>query len=334
MKKPILMALSLNMLFLASCDAGIFKPPTLKIVVEAKNEEGDPVKMVNVVMAGSTSTPSSARREASGFTDADGHYTATIATMDGNVKVRSFFTKGYYKCGNEITVGQKSPNDLSMLATGKWDEGEKTVPLLMRPIKTPVSMYVKKVFLVFPNPGQWTGYDLEIGDWVAPYGKGKVSDLEFAGAGMWESSVEYDGTLTMRIPGEGNGIQVFEMPAGYQRCQFKSPYEAPEDGYLKEWSWRKTRASKGRQFSEITDESFPNRMFIFRVRAEVDEWGRVIKAQYGKIYGPVESLVGNHGKGHVAFTHYLNPDYTRNLEFDPKKNLFPQNPRTDPEYKP
>ena len=328
MKKLLITGLlTINLLFMSACGAQTSMIPSLKIIVEAKDENGEPVPMVNVVMAGSTSTPGS-RREAFGDTDANGRFSAIIATMDGNVKVRSFFTKGYYKCGNEVTVGQKTPNDLSMLKTGKWSDDEQIVPLLMRPINNPVPMKVKKVTESIPIKNEWVGYDLETGDWVMPHGKGQVADIELYSEGTVESTVEYNGKTTMRFPGFGNGIQSIDLLRGYQRCEFQSPYEAPEDGYFRQWEWNDIRRTKGLQFSEITDESFPSRMFVFRIRTEMDNYGRVIRAMYGKIYGPVHFGVrgsDNKGtRGSINLTYYLNPDYTRNLEYDPKQNLFTQ----------
>jgi hypothetical protein len=324
----------------------VLKTPKAQVIVEVAEDDGTPVPAAKVNLAASLSTTGGDRSK-DGFTGTDGRISLTVSSVDGQVKGAAS-KRGYYTTDTAwISLQSGGSDQFKPLKEGKWGENGRLLKIPLRPIKNPVPMYVKNVFLVFPNPGQWTGYDLEVGDWVAPYGKGRVSDLEFAGAGTWESSVEYDGTLTMRIPGDGNGIQALDISPDLQYCQFKSPYEAPEDGYLKEWRWRKsamTRATartKGMNVDDwredakrFIDEKYPNRMFIFRVRAEVDEWGRVIKAQYGKIYGPVESLVGNHGKGHVSFTHYLNPDYTRNLEYAPKQNLFPRESHKGQEYYP
>jgi hypothetical protein len=54
----------------------------------------------------------------------------------------------------------------------------------------------------------------------------------------------------------------------------------------------------------------------------VDADKKLVRAEYGKIYGPVEITAGSEGKWILSFTYYLNPDGTRNLEFDPKNNLF------------
>jgi hypothetical protein len=52
----------------------------------------------------------------------------------------------------------------------------------------------------------------------------------------------------------------------------------------------------------------------------MDASGNVTSALYGKIYGDFSQDIGNDA---VRFTYYLNPEpNSRNMEFDPKQNLF------------
>ena len=72
----------------------------------------------------------------------------------------------------------------------------------------------------------------------------------------------------------------------------------------------------------IDDTQLP-RGFVFRVRAVVDSKGEVVSAMYGKIQGRFYFRIHEEGSARVIFTYYLNPDMSRNLEFDPERNLFP-----------
>src|SRR5204863_9024831 len=52
--------------------------------------------------------------------------------------------------------------------------------------------------------------------------------------------------------------------------------------------------------------------YFFRIRTSVHASGKIVSANYGKIYGDF-----------MDFTYYLNPTPNdRNIEFDPKRNLF------------
>jgi hypothetical protein len=51
------------------------------------------------------------------------------------------------------------------------------LPLVMRKIKQPVPLYAKKLSAIVPTYDKPVGFDFEAGDWVAPHGKGKSTDM-------------------------------------------------------------------------------------------------------------------------------------------------------------
>lgn len=69
----------------------------------------------------------------------------------------------------------------------------------------------------------------------------------------------------------------------------------------------------GKTFETNTDES---QCLYLRVRTTTNTQGAVSSAWYGKIYGNMQG----------EFTYFLNPDGTRNVEFDFHRNLFGDNP--------
>jgi len=207
---------------------------------------------------------------------------------------------------------------------GQWQPRPKRLTVVLKPIKNPVPMYAKRIEVLVPEVGKPVGYDLEKGDWIAPYGKGDKTDIEFTVDGHYESKRDYEGVLTLRLPGEGNGLRSYALDP-VQRSQLKLPYEAPETGYQSSWVWRNSRKTPvAGQPSVFVDESNDQRAFIFRVRTVLNPQGQVIRANYGKIHGPIFFQTFEQGRSRVGFTYYYNPDETRNLEFDPKKNIFPQ----------
>ena len=65
------------------------------------------------------------------------------------------------------------------------------------------------------------------------------------------------------------------------------------------------------------------RGFVFRVRTEPEAAGKITRAWHGKILGGVHFVPrGTASRCHVRFAYYLNADGTRNVEVDPKRNLF------------
>jgi hypothetical protein len=97
-----------------------------------------------------------------------------------------------------------------------------------------------------------------------------------------------------------------------------SEHEARNDAkYAKEFHYAAERTDD----RIIQDSKLGEReIIVFRVRTEMDQQGRIVNAQYGKIYGPFKFAQGP--KKLVDFTYYFNPTPNdRNLEFDGEHNL-------------
>jgi hypothetical protein len=187
-------------------------------------------------------------------------------------------------------------------------------------------------------------FDLEKRDWVAPDGKGEKPDLVFS---LERKGDEEQGEATLKLnfskPGDGLIPVPTFIPGG---SDFRLPREAPAAGYLPERTWRRRwtdaatpeRLKLSDEFTHEVQRNLkanpPPVAYIFRVRTLLNENGEVVSALYGKFlcatavqqteYGG-EFMWGPqyHTKtAKIVFTYCLNPDGTRNLEFDVKRNLF------------
>jgi len=187
-----------------------------------------------------------------------------------------------------------------------------TIEVVLKRIKSPVPMYAKRVKKGPPVIGETVRYDLQAGDWLAPHGKGKVADMLLIGKLHENGDRVYDWTMKLTFSNPGDGIQRFKPEPDFMR--FRSPYEAPEDGYVSEWNLERTR--RGPKVMEQTNYDETGGYF-YRVRTVLDKDGKVVKALYGKIYGEI----------FFNMVHYLNPEGTRNMEYDPNRNLL--NPPTN-----
>ena len=176
----------------------------------------------------------------------------------------------------------------------KWNPSET---LMLKKIGKPIAMYAKKYVLGFklPEYNKKIGYDLMVGDWVGPYGKGVNSDIFYTGNHLDEKSGY---TFSVSFPNPGDGIQGFTRDWNFGVSGLLSLHEAPLDGYQPKY--------------EQTEMPNPDRIYYFRVQTKVDDRGNIVSAHYGKIYGDVPQ-----------FTYYFNPTPNdRNVEFDPKQNLI------------
>ena len=210
-------------------------------------------------------------------------------------------------------------------ALNRWEPWGQEVGVILREKKKPVPMYAQKTQgLKFPVLGKPVGYDLEKGDWVAPYGKGLISDFIFKFHNDYKQRGKYLTTFDLSFSNPHDGVIKLEkenMPLS----EYIWPYEAPLVGYetslfkLTFRNWYKEPNYDEEVFSQA--QSQEGHHYIFRVRSKVDNSGNIISSNYGKIKGDF-MISGSAVGGGVQFTYYFNPDGTPNLEFDPKKNLF------------
>lgn len=253
-------------------------------------------------------------KQINGVTDVNGIAVLRGSGRRGDIGYGVHSTKGYYYSGG-------GEYWFSTNVAGRWQPWNPTIDIILKPILNPVPMYARCIKVHFPAPTNAYGYDLMIGDWVAPYGKGQTTDFLFQVTGYWSNVSDLDSTLTLSFANRLDGIQQFAAPPPRRGSELRSPREAPLDGYRSKWTWR--RAWKPGQLSpHHIDDTKDDSNYFFRVRTTTDEQGRIKSALYGKIYegfkfaGAISNSFLNSGPC------FLNPEpNSRNMEFDPKRNL-------------
>jgi len=199
---------------------------------------------------------------------------------------------------------------------GQWVPDNPKVEIILKRIKDPIPMYARNLTneggggLRMPALDQDCGYDFELGDWVAPNGKGRTGDVIFHSAFTKDPSGDSKRVLRVSFPGVGDGLLAFDKDL-LSGSELSSDYMAPTDGYQQTITFTRTIVNL-----KVTDDQSPTRNYYFRVRSKTDAHGRIVSANYGKIYG-----------NFMSFIYYFNPNLNdRNVEFDPKRNLFQKLP--------
>ena len=187
-------------------------------------------------------------------------------------------------------------------------------------IKNPVPLYMKGFFnldIEHLSKGNEHGYDLIVGDWLPPNGKGVVADFLMK-LELSENQFEH-GYLLLNFAGTGNGIQRVETnPRNYSLL--KLPHNAPTSGYQ---SSLKLKVGHD-LFDKPLSESFRSGNYFFRIRNQKNQTNIVSGGLYGKIIGLIHPYYNRDNKRYnLSMKYYLNPnpDVT-NLEYDPNQNLF------------
>ena len=274
-----------------------------KITIKTVDDEGKPLAEMPV------SASFYQAYSAKGESDTNG-----LFVLEGDAKMgeANYFAQkeGYYRTEGRYTFSPAwSPQG------GRFKPWNPVVTAVVRRVVNPVPMYVKKVETKTPVLDEPVGFDLVQGDWVAPHGKGKVTDFAFEMKKRYIGFTNFDASFDLTVTNVLDGLQETSLKV-FESSQFRLLRNAPIVGYG-------TRAfhiadSSTNYFKPDKDQSF-----YFRVRTVTNETGQITSALYGKIRGYIGFDVTRVKTGQMHFTYYLNPTPNdRNLEFDPKRNLF------------
>ena len=247
------------------------------------------------------------------------------------VEVQSIPGKYYSSAGDGFEFKRKN-------LFGVWQPDDLVATIRLQRVEHPIPLCVKNVRpKVAPETFDGTNavlrYDLVLGDWLPPEGKGECADLEIRTkltidevlqVGKLRKIVFHTFSNAVRFLGEGNGCRA-EMTTPTAGIKLRV---ASTDGYGDEirilHGTKKFMDGPNAYAKKFTDSN-PNRCYYFRVRSRFDDKGELVEAYYGKVYGDF-NFHGRWDLGFqgVDFLYYLNPkSLDRNLEWDMKTNLCP-----------
>lgn len=317
-------------------------------VAVASETFGDTVKFAVKVLDEQTGLPVSGVKVSAGFTtdrgllardrytcefkqyetDADGLIAARGTSNCGEAGWAVDCADGYYY----PVHGNGAPRFHGKNRFGVWQPDDLVVTIKLQRVEHPIPLWVKRELLNVKqeianiNGGKFS-YDLMMGEWLPPFGKGKFADMEFTriphqdfGEVVGVAGVKghfYRDAVSVKFVGADNGLVECKPPSG-SCLKIRT---APEDGYKPDYEcWR----GKGSdlKYEMSYDEK---RCFSFRIRTRRNDKGEIVEAYYGKIYSDIKIYTGyDHGIHGVLFAYYFNPaSLDRNLEWDRVNNLCP-----------
>ncbi len=290
--------------------------PQAKITAKVIGEDGKPVTGAEVgigFMIGNLpgQGPGTRTLEQRGLSGSDGTFTAQ--DQCGSSAGLGASKDGFYRTyGSDVLFKE--------VKSGRWEPWNPTVELVLKPILKPIPMVARKVeMLRVPVVGQPVGFDLVVSDWVAPHGKGSVSDLIFT---LQKTFVDvekpFEASLTITFANEGDGIQP-TIAAPHVGSELRLPRFAPEAGYESKLVKSTSRAAANQMIVPANKDDLN---YFFRVRT-VKKDNKIVSTNYGKIDRDIDFDIINSDTALLFFTYYLNPTPNdRNMEFDPKRNLL------------
>jgi hypothetical protein len=225
------------------------------------------------------------------------------------------YKDGWYE-STEVLNWKKYFSD-SKVVGGKWQPWNPTIEIVLKEKKNPIPLIVRNFDeAVLPLENEPVGFDLFEGDWVAPFGKGKIADLIVIAENDYRGFRDLDVRYSISFDNPKDGFIRFESQK--YGSDLVSSQEAPESGY--EGSFTAHYGRKGNERSGGYDDENVN--YYFRIRTKTDDEGNIISCHYGKIYRGIVMAPWNEGGLRLSLLYYLNPKSNdRNVEYDVKTNL-------------
>lgn len=232
------------------------------------------------------------------------------------------FVEGWVLCDGHYKTSYRFANPhapTSQHPPYTWPDWVVTNTVVLKRIRNPVPMYMQTVdcgLLRIPAEERTLSYDMEKGGWLPPFGTGVTTDMvvrvEINRITNRKNGTieEYDAVITIDFPRPGDGL--IKSTRDKTESEYPMLYEAPSTGYEPHW----TQYREKRRGVPMRTNRDKEAVYYMRLRTRLDEKGNVKVAWYGKLCGDF-----------LDFTYYLNPDGTRNVEFDLERNLFGTNKR-------
>ena len=219
---------------------------------------------------------------------------------------------GYYPEDTNLHFRIKSD---SALLGPQFMDASASVPFVLRRMKNPIPMYSYGTIhgLRFPARSGRFGMDLKTGDWVKPHGAGETADF-FVDVPPGDSAKPDSADVVFQGCGEG-----FYRAHKHPSRSFWSVYCVDTNALFS----TRLHLRDLDDFSPVPpgEGVSKDEYLVLRTRVRVDEEGRIVEANYSKIYGPMGTQDGRF----FFFSSVFNPTANdTNLEFDPNQNLIPR----------
>ena len=288
------------------------------ITVTVRDEHGVPVEGA-LGEAFYWSTVSNTESEVSDYSDENGNL---LFREKGYCDAVFRITKGgYYVTKDNVLFQLPAEAPEHFWQRKEWAPTHLDVTL--KTIRNPIPgwLYAGKV-ITLPRYDIPLGLDLQLLDWVPPYGEGKQTDVILSfhlvdKQNRQEKWQEIKG-VTFTFPNPGDGLQICRVTTPSSELITDYMVDSLEPFIRTYTCMLETHKNK---YQFLPDATY----FAFRVRCVKNHEGEIVRANYGVISHRLAI-----GTSEIFLRGGFNPTPNdTNIEFDPKQNLMPKRYKAD-----
>ena len=235
-----------------------------------------------------------------GLTDAAGVFVVEGNTTGNEVEI-NVKKEGYYKSAKKLCLIKHGEE--FEVKKGRWQPWGMEMPVSLRKIVDPIDhLVIEKKNYVIPATNAWFGFDMQIGDWVAPHGKGKETD--FSICLRWDGKpLYYSKCSEIDVRFDASKMAGFYAWTNVVGSIFVGVYHADTNQQYAATTWLSTSLKNG----EISSAGFPEYgSLVTRSRCVFDENRNLVGANYGIIKGILVEG-GWDGKALMWIRYFFNP---------------------------
>lgn len=187
--------------------------------------------------------------------------------------------EGYYKSEEKIYFRRSKA--VPVVVDDKWQPYGETRTVVLKKICDPKPMiFSEGECREIPVFDAWIGYDLEKGDWVVPYGKGVLQDMQLRFTTLCGEGEAFCRTMEVSFTNcPYAGAYIMQRDTG---SEFDTVYRADTNANFQTYLKYEFNHMGRKVFR---DELGREQYLVFRIRAKVDEMGMLKSVLYGKLMG-------------------------------------------------
>ena len=272
-----------------------------------------------------------------GYTNTNGEF--MVRGKCTNLLSLRITKNGYYTTEFQLSY-RDATTETPKVRDGKWQPYNSQRVIILKKIVNPCPMVkddgsCKKP----PKLDEWIGYDLELNQWVAPYGSGRHSDVLIRIHIDAVNDIS-DFKTSMEVSFTNNPYAGAYRLSKDSYSEMQSVYNADTDAaYLSSFLFVHERHPIFKQKPIVyvegvneNDTRLDKKSYlVFRTRTEVDENGNLVSAHYGKINGLWE-FFGSMRAASILFNPTPN-DTNLEDEYTAERSRKQQRQREAPPYK-